>query len=767
MSRPAPRVDIAFDSTYSTEAADRTWTDVTDYVMTSSGININHGRQDEHSQAGANTCSLTLNNSDGRFTPGLVSGAYYPNVKIGRPLRVSSNLCSFGDWGTFEANVTGWTGIDASVARITSAAHSGSAALEVTSTLGGANMSANTPGTTSGVPVIPAAAYRASAWVRRPVSSTNRTCDIRVVWADSGGSTISTDTSASITDSGTWQQVAFDVTAPASAAYARVRVTWSSTALGEVHHLDDVRFDVDRFVGYVDEWPLEWPGVVDTFATSTITASSRMARLGLSNPLRSVIETEILLDAPDAYYTMGEAEGATRANDSSGNGAPPLSAENYPDSYPNQSAPVFGTATGPGTDGLTAVQFTGAAGSSSKILRADGDSASFGAVEFFFSADGSSFNETVLFSAGPPRVQNLIVGVDTGEDLRVYHGVGDTLVDSNVNDGVVRHVCVTYDGADIRAYVDGVLAATVAVAVDAFSTYFIGPAAGDAASAVVGLSHLALYEVAPSATRIAAHAEAGLTGFADEAAVDRLERYAGYAGIPAAESSFSSEAVTPMAHIDTTDKGAVELMQTVATTDGGVLYDGADGALAYEARTARYNAAAALTLDVDASEVEVGYVPKLDRSALINKLTATLSDGTYSVTAVNTTSVEEYGAHGPGDLELATTDTDQAHAAAWWRVNTYGEPSARAPQLSVELAKMTAARHAEVLAVKVSEKITVSNLPAQSDSSSKSFFVEGYTETITDSLHRLEFNVSPTTGFDVWEVGHATYGVYDTYPLSY
>ena len=54
------------------------------------GITISHGRQDEFGVAEANRLALTLDNSDGRFTPEKTSGAYYPDVKIGRPIRVTS-----------------------------------------------------------------------------------------------------------------------------------------------------------------------------------------------------------------------------------------------------------------------------------------------------------------------------------------------------------------------------------------------------------------------------------------------------------------------------------------------------------------------------------------------------------------------------------------------------------------------------------------------------------------------------------------------------
>jgi hypothetical protein len=766
MTRPSVHVAIAFDSTYSTAAASRTWTDVTDYVLASNGIGIGYGRQDEFSQAGPNTCSLTLDNSDGRFTPDLASGAYYPNVKIGRPLRVTANLCSFGDYGTFEADdwvaATDWQANNGTSARTTDQAHSGSASLAATAD-GAGNMFVNTPGAPTGIPVIAGETYRASAWYRR--GGVSRTCELRVAWLDAAGVVLSTSTSSSIGDTLTWQQIVLEAEAPTDAAFARVRPFWFSPLAAEVHYVDDIRLDVDRFVGYIDEWPLEWPGVVDTFATAAITATSRMARLGLSAKRRSVIEEEYLLDAPSAYYTMGEAEGATRANDSSGNEAPALIA--ITGDGAGDAQPIFGTATGPGTDSLTAVQVN----STTRRLRADLDSATFAAVGFFFSYDSAPAIEATILDlrvggggdAGDSALW--VVVLSTGE-LYVEPdtaGAGAMTSSMDVADGQTRHIFIKQNGANVELWVDGVLDDTVAKVAGTYDRL----AVVNVETPTLAIAHVALFDTAPSSTRIADHADAGLTGFPAEPAVDRLTRYAGYAGIPTAEQDFDTDAETPMAHIDTTDQGAVELMQTVATTDGGALYDSTDGTSTYVARTARYTADAALTLDVDAGEVEVGYQPKVDRSALINKLTATLTDGTHSVTALNAASITEYGEHGPGDLELATTDTDEAHAAAWWRVNTYGEPSARAPQLSVELAKMSTAQHAAVLAVTVSDKVTVTNLPAQSDSASKSFFIEGWTETFTDTLHRIDFNVTPATGFDVWTVGDATYGVYDAYPIAY
>lgn len=111
MSLPDVQVEIAFDSGWATPAVDRTWTDVSDYVELAEGIGIGIGRGDEFNIADANTLALTLDNRDGRFTPGKATSPYYPDVKIGRPIRVFQAAAANTNYianPTFEVNTTGW-----------------------------------------------------------------------------------------------------------------------------------------------------------------------------------------------------------------------------------------------------------------------------------------------------------------------------------------------------------------------------------------------------------------------------------------------------------------------------------------------------------------------------------------------------------------------------------------------------------------------------------------------------------------------------------
>lgn len=84
------KVEIAFTSTFSTPAGSRVWVDVSQWVELSAGIDITYGRSDERSKADANTLALTLDNSDGRFTPDRTSSPYFPNVRLYRPIRVTA-----------------------------------------------------------------------------------------------------------------------------------------------------------------------------------------------------------------------------------------------------------------------------------------------------------------------------------------------------------------------------------------------------------------------------------------------------------------------------------------------------------------------------------------------------------------------------------------------------------------------------------------------------------------------------------------------------
>lgn len=66
-----------------------TWTDITSYVRYNDMINITRGQSGEGGKTDTSTCSLTLDNSDGRFSPRNATGVYYGQIGRNTPIRVS------------------------------------------------------------------------------------------------------------------------------------------------------------------------------------------------------------------------------------------------------------------------------------------------------------------------------------------------------------------------------------------------------------------------------------------------------------------------------------------------------------------------------------------------------------------------------------------------------------------------------------------------------------------------------------------------------
>ena len=66
-----------------------TWTDITGYVYQRQSQITTRGRPDETQTVQSTECNLTLNNRDGRFTPGNANGAWYPYLGRNTQLRVS------------------------------------------------------------------------------------------------------------------------------------------------------------------------------------------------------------------------------------------------------------------------------------------------------------------------------------------------------------------------------------------------------------------------------------------------------------------------------------------------------------------------------------------------------------------------------------------------------------------------------------------------------------------------------------------------------
>jgi hypothetical protein len=153
-----------------------------------------------------------------------------------------------GDSSNFDTGTTGaWTGSDGAAANGTLAAsstvaHSGGFSLRATPVTGGTNvtvascLAANVA--VQGVPCQAGDRVAVRAWVR--AGTTSRNITLGAQFFTSGGAAISTVSLSPVADSsGAWTQINGRVTAPATAAFARLVVTIATPAAGEFHYIDD------------------------------------------------------------------------------------------------------------------------------------------------------------------------------------------------------------------------------------------------------------------------------------------------------------------------------------------------------------------------------------------------------------------------------------------------------------------------------------------------------------------------------------------------
>jgi hypothetical protein len=622
-------VEIAFDSGYLTPAASRTWTNVSEYVEADRGLSIQRGRPDQFSTVQPSRLSLTLDNTDGRFTPEFASGAYFPDVKKGRPIRVRLDL------------------------------------------------------------------------------------------------------------------------------------------LGII-----------LFTGYVDEWPVEWPGGSESHSTVTVTASSRMARLGRSTEFKSIVEEEYGYDSPTLHFPLGEPANSTTA----GNIAPGRSDVLTVTQLGTGGTLAFGAGTGPGTDDLTAPVFTPASAGNGLYLTstlvdpAATSSATVLDVEFWINTSDSSSQLVNLTRPGLNASDYFIVEASGGQVFATAALNGGTptqaIAPTTVTDGATHHVSarLTFSGGVLTAsvMVDGGTRVTAGVTVAAasippFTVLNVGSRGPGFTSLLTGtVAHLALYAGASAIAdaRFTEHYTAGATGFTSDASGARIERYARLAGIPTAEVSTETGLSTSIGHKDTTGESPVSAMEAVAETEDGVVFDAGDGTLTFHARDHRYTATSAFTLDCEAGDVETGYLPRLDDQHLTNDMTASRPEG-VKIRSTNEDSIEEYGYY-RATKEILTTSDNEVQSRADWQVNRFGTPRVTVPDVAVELTACDPSLAATILAAEIGTRFTVDNLPAQAPAASADYFVEAISDDIGVNSWRRSFTTSPAEYANVWILDSATLSQLDS-----
>lgn len=624
------RVEIAFDSGFRTPEVDRTWTDVSDYVELKDALSITYGRTDEISVADANQLTLTLDNTDARFTYGNASSPYYPNLKIGRPIRVTA--------------------------------------------------------------IIDAVEYV-------------------------------------------------------------------------------------RFTGYVNEWPTEWPSGGEEYSTASISASSRLSRLGLDSPIAAPIDRAITSLQPTLYWPLDD--GVTSTNGHEWSGGVTLDRVFYDGEV--TAVATFGAGLDEeipaellALDARAAVKIESLA-SPSFGLRAtipnpvsiDAVTAGGVTVSFFYKQ----------LDPGPAafglRFARFGAAVLDTNGVQLSGPIADWPSSLHESDAIC-HLAVTLEhngGGFIqtKTYFNGVLsdtASTGVIPVTFSDLILLGPHLASSSDYRPALfARAAVWDRALTADEIAT-VGLGYNLYDGDTTDERLASYASWARIPAAEVTSTPSPVT-LSALGVDGAQIVDLMRQVETAEAGVLHDNRDGDLVLLPRSARYGVAVGLTLDASAERVGADYAPKVDRQGLANVARGTNTAGTVEVSYTNEASREEYG-DAAYDVETAALyDAEPFHLISW-QVNANAEPRPRAPSVTLDvLGWIDEPDLDDVLNADIGTKVRVANAPSQAPEVTADYFAEGYTETFGEANWSISLNLSPVAPYDdVLVLDSATDGLLDTDVLA-
>lgn len=482
---------------------------------------------------------------------------------------------------------------------------------------------------------------------------------------------------------------------------------------------------VNRFTQFVQNWPVQWPRGGSEFAVSLPAGTDAQAKAE-GRTLRSVIEEEILADGPVAYYTLGEPEGATSAGDTSGSQAPALTMVG------SGTDVVFGTATGPGTDGLTAATF--AAGKRLDAVL----SATPTALEAWFSTSTIDGSDRGIIGTGTN-------GITVTSGNLTFNGSGSG---GAVADGLVHHI--VWQGTSV--YLDDVLTGLAATA------------PGDAhlvvGSAFIGsIAHVAADGSTLSAARRTAHYQAGSTGFAGESGTARLTRLAGYANMPVGTLDAS---LTNVAFTDFTGRSAWDAIQEVADAEMGIAFIDGSGNLVFHNRN-RVLAKSSPDVTVDANFLSPGTGFEYDMQGVLNyfEATATPAGSTQLAWDQNSEVTNKHGRYSKSKSYLVQTD-QEALDRANWIVATHSEPATRVGSLVLDVLTMTAAQQAAMLTVEPSTWLRITGLPGQTPGGTTAdFIVQGIAESLDAGEWTITLNAANKTALypSVWILGTSALGV--------
>jgi hypothetical protein len=759
------------------------WTDITQYVRLRNPVTISGmGRADWTSTLQAATLTLTLDNRDGRFTPKLAAGAYFPNITRNTQIRVSVNATSVTGVGCtlplnantgFEANVTNWTAESgATIAQSAAQAHTGTKSMS----LHGDGATANPQAEAEKDPVVPGVSYTASAWFFNTAIWASGVLT-QINWYDSGNSFISSNNTASGSlPANTWTNVTVTATAPSNAAFATITARASGTpAAGNIFFVDDATLTGAasfRFFGEVAEWPPKWSTSgrdvwVDITAAGIWRRMSQLATTLGSAYTRYNSLTLTGSNAPRCYWpcedgtgsgqlvSFDSVAGTANAVQSFVTGASGLSLAactdfKGSDGIPQLNAakitatvPAGGTATNNCTRFLISVPKAGdsASGTTNWNLAEVNSSGTVAKFEIYLNAAG-----TLLMQLRNSGGTVLASGTTTTNVKGVPVLASCELTPSGGNVAFAFRI-ITPGAAGITESMTGTI---TTASVGAITTVNFGRANVLMDTAVGHLS------VTYGAVPLMVPAAYALGGYAGEFAMDRFTRICSEMGI-AAETIGTASATAAMG--PQVDDTLTNVLQSVEDTDLGLLFESrTQFGLGYRTLTSMANQAAAATISYTAARLDPSLAPAFDDSLTRNNVTITNQSTGYTQQAILTAGPMSIS-NPPAGIGNGYNYTRTVNAAsdtqiagiANWLLNVGSVDEIRFPVITVKMVRAeNAGLFAAIPGIRPGDYLQITSPPAFLTASTVKQLAVGYTETIrgTPREWTFAFNAVPESPYE-------------------
>lgn len=802
------------------------WTDVTDDVRLADKIKIKRGRSNETSEPEAPTCGFTIDNRGGKYSPRNPVSPYYPTLNRNTPLRVAIRVAKdlfartvVSGWGT--GTVGGaWTlnglasafGVSGGVGTMTVAgtgtwvlAYQGSQVyrdVDVAATVtmpfsdvtGGSVEPANLMLgglSTSDYFLVPVRVTSAEAVTIGlshydgtvvaagvTVAGLTYTGQALRVRAQIDGQTLR----AKVWAAGQAEPYAWNVEGrssklierPAGWAGIRSGVSAGNTNIPVTYSYSAFEVRSNRFAGEIASFPPEWdPSGNNVYSRLQAGGLQRRVTQGTA-PLKSTYRrgNETISPPHVAYWPV--EEGADATSIASGIGGPAMLLQEGKTTFATNSdfrgsAPIAKNAQTRWVGAIPSATATGQA----QLL-------------FLLSVPAAGEPNNATFSqlqtSGTAAFIDLFYGTGGDVQLRFYRADRNPFYDTGflpfaVNGRPIQmSVELTQNGANIDWKIatfepgapdggDVINGTAPAATIGTVRGVVMNPYRQITGSA---FGHVAVRTQITSIFTLAEQFDA----YRGETAVTRTLRLLSENGLP---GTYIGDADVISAALGYQGRQTwMDLVKEAAAADVGSFYDSRNHAsFVYRTRASMYNQPAALALDYTApGHVAPPLKPVEDDQTLRNDITVTRKDGS-SYQAIQTTgrlavtdpTVGTGAGHYDDAVTLNLANDDQTPSAAGWLLSlgTVDEP--RYPTIAVNRAALATVSPTLALAalmVNLDDKITIANPKPEIAPGTITQLARGYTETIGQTSHDLQFTGAPASPFEVVGLDDDDLGKLDT-----